>query len=542
VKASDLQEHGKLATTAKLAKLHTLNYSAFVRSIGVTLTPFQRVIARVVYDQEPPASEEEREIAEAVFGFDPSAISGTFWRVFVAMCGARGGKSYTLEALRLLHMGLTVPLTTLAPGEVATGLVVAPNLELARQTLRYIAGALAHPMLAGLVVGEPGVDRIVIKRPHDGRRVAFECLPATAGGAAVRARSLVGACMEEAAFFRDKKSAVNDEDVSDAIFPRLVAGAQLIIASTPWLQEGLLYRTWEDNYGDPKDAIAVRATTVQLRPEMSALVAEERRRDPDNAAREFDAVPLSAGAGVFFDPNAIKASIVENTAAFTPEPGDEVIAAADFGFRTNSASLVVAYRRGPRTTLVRVVERRPDTGKPLVLSVVVHEFAEVLRKYRCSNVLADAHYLDRVLEHASREGLSLLGSMDGDAGRSDAHVKAKSALGERLAELPNHPRLLKQLREIIGVPTSGGGVSIKSPQWKTGEHGDLASPAILVIASTGGEEVVRTIDMNDMDERIRRDTKRYWEHEKERIAETHFSQWADSGFDAFEPERFASIA
>ena len=62
-----------------------------------------------------------------------------------------------------------------------------------------MSGACEHPSLARMVAAETA-DSVTIERP-DGRRVVIECLPATRGGSAVRGRSLVGAVLDESAFF-----------------------------------------------------------------------------------------------------------------------------------------------------------------------------------------------------------------------------------------------------------------------------------------------------------------------------------------------------
>jgi hypothetical protein len=501
-------------------RIPTLNYSRFCREIDVELEPVQQAIARIAYDHEPPRAGTETADAEYAFARLMPDMWLKHWMVFVAVCGARAGKSYTLAALRLLHLALTLPLTTLAPGEIAVGLIVAPDERLAQQTLRYVGGALQHPTLEGWLVGEPGIKRIVLQRPHDGKIVAIECLPATGGGSAVRARSLIGAVMEEAAFFMSEGHVVNDDEIFNAIVPRLLPGAQLIVDTTPWLRKGLHYRLLETNLGTPSTALAVRASTSRMRPSMAAFVEEQRKLDPDNTMREYDAIALSAGAGVFFDPAAIRLAVTSE--AFVPEPGDEVIAAADFGFRVNASTLVIGYRRGDITWIVDVVEIRPEPDLPLVPSEVLDQFAIVLAKYRCDSILCDSHGQEKVLPYAQAKGLTLQFVATSD--KTKFHITAKVALAQNQVRLPNHSRLLKQMREIVGQPIGGGMISIKSPQWKTGEHGDLASAAVLVISANGGDVIMRTVDMSDANERIRRDTLAHWEAEKERILEQQREQ------------------
>ena len=494
------------------------SFSAFCRAIDVALTEAQAVIARVAFD-ELPILPHQRGIAKELFGADDLVIPQSARTVVDAMCGGRGGKSYVLEALRVLHLALTVPLTTLAPGEAAVGLIVAPDMRLARHALRYVAGAVKHPVLAPLVSGEPSAERIVIQRP-DGT-VSIEALPATAGGSAVRARSLVGACMDEAAFFFDSSHVVNDKHLFQAIRPRIMPGGQVIIASTPWLQSGLLYDLYRDNFGSPKTCIAVHAPTLLMRPEMAQLIDEERQRDPDNAAREFDAVPLPTGAGVFFDPAALELCVSEDTV--TPQVGDEKIAAADFGFRVNASTLVLALRRGGVTWLTKVLEMRPEPCRPLVPSEVVDAFGAEMRAFGVDTVISDGHYRESIIEHLTSHGLSMHDAPTGAEGKAKVHLAARTAVAQRQVRIPQrdevHRRLMRQLKEIVATPVSGGSLSIRSPQWATGEHGDLASSAILAISALGGLPVEHKPDLSDQETRIKMDTAAAWEKERREIRE-----------------------
>lgn len=516
--------------------LQRSSFSAFCRMIGVKLYPGQQAVVRVAYDREGPADAAEAELVSQAYGAPVGPdVWRKFWTIVAMLCGRGSGKSY-LGALRLLHLALTVPLTTLARGEIASGLIVAPDLRLARQTLRFAAGAMQDPLLRPFLVGEAGADKFIVQRLHDGQRVALECLPATGGGKAVRARSLVGAVLEEAAFFYSEGHVVNDTEIFEAITPRLLTGSQVIIQSTPWLRKGLIYSMWEQNTCAPSTALGIRAPTVFMRPEMADRVAELRRQDPDNALREYDAIALGAGAGVFFDPAALRLAVIDAEEVFVPKPGDEVIAAADFGFRVNASTLVIGYRRKDVTWIVEVIEIRPEPDLPLVPSEVVDLFAEILAKHRCHVVYCDAHGQERVQPYAVAKGISLFFVSTSD--KTKFHLSAKVAFAQNQVRLPDHARLLKQLREIVGQPVGGGMISIKSPQWKTGEHGDLASACVLVIAATSGEAIVRTVDMSDSAERIRRDTNDYWQSEKNRIAESR----SDELEDAFDPEAFGRIA
>lgn len=471
----------------RIAAAKPIAFTRFCADVlRVSLTPGQRVLCMIAYDgMEPKDLEgEDRELARQIFG-DVDVISPDARAVVVAVCGARGGKSYVLCGLRLLHLALTVPLTSLAPGEVASGLVVAPDLRLARQCLRYALGAAkVTPAIAARIRNE-SADGFVIEREH-GRTVALEALPATRGGSAVRGRSLVGGVLDESAFFRDEDYAVNDVELFKAIAPRVMPEGQVIVASTPWAEGiGLLYELFNANHGAPRTAIAAHAPTTLLRNDSRtrSMVERERERDADNAAREFDAQFMSAGAGLFFDPTAIDLSVDRLAALPLPATRSAVIAVgADFGFRSDASALVVALLDGDTYRIADVVELRPQKGAPLIPSAVVASFANVAKRYGCTAVIADRHYEEAIREHLGAHHLRLVPAPDGLAGKLETYTRARALIHERRVKLPEHPRLLAQLKAVTSKPTPGGGLTISSPR-RGGAHGDLVSAFVLALAA-----------------------------------------------------------
>lgn len=477
-------------------------FTDFCAQIGVELEPGQRVACRVAFDGVDPCDlePEEREIARDLFG-DIDSVAEVTRRIVVAVCGARGGKTYVFGALRLLHLALTVPIGMLAPGEVASAPLIAPDMDLATQALRYVQGAvLSVPALASMVIGKPdAAESIDIAR--DGRIVEIVVRSASGRGRTGRGRSLVGAVMEESGFFKDKDYAVNDEEIFQAITPRLLPGAQLVISSTPWAQVGLLYDLFTKNHPNPKcagvnetprcegTALAFHATTLRLRdtPFIREMVKAEREINPENTAREYDAQFMSADASTFFDPLTLAKCIDDSIEIpFLPEPGDEVASGADLGFVKNSSALVVTHRRERNISVADIVEKKPQEGAALKPSEVVKEFADVIVKHHGSYLMADGHYKETAVEHLGSAGL---GFLEAPSSPADAFIAVRAAMREDRVRLPNHPRLVRQLRETMSKRSSGGNLTIVLPRWKTGEHGDIAAAFVLAVYQAAGETV-----------------------------------------------------
>jgi hypothetical protein len=376
-----------------------------------------------------------------------------------------------------------VSLDTLAPGEVAAGIVVAPDLRLARQTLRYIAGA-AHdtPSIATRIVAETS-DTITLQR-LDGHTVDLTCLPATRGGSALRGRTLIGAVLDEAAFFRDPETGVvNDAELFKAVAPRVVPDGQVIIASTPWAASGLLFDMFSRNHGHPVDAIAAHAPTLTLRDDAHtrALVERERLRDPDNARNEFDAEFLDSGAAEFFDPAIIAAAIARGDTLAPPHYGDVIVLGLDTAFRRDPCAGVVV-RRSSVTELITVldsIEIRPPPGGALVPSETLRQIVTRAEGFGATEVIADGHYIETLKEHCG--SLRVIEAPGGQPGKVETYVKTRSAMKEgKTAIGAQYTRLASQLRQVVGRPQPGGGLSISSPR-RAGSHGDLCSAYVLAV-------------------------------------------------------------
>lgn len=453
-------------------------FTQFCAGIGITLEPGQLVACKVAFDGVDPCDleGEERELARRIFG-QVERFTKTQRRIFGAVCGARAGKSRLFSATRLLHLGLTVDLSRLAPEEPGYGMIVGPKMTHAKQVLAYVRGALRSvPQLAGAIVRD-SAEEIVIRR---GRHlVSFLCAAASVRGDTQRGKSLFAFTLEEAAFFRDAETgAVNDVDLFQAMMPRLLPDGQAIVPSTPYVKAGLLFELWLRNFGHAVDAVVAHAPTLVLRSEPGIVeqVALVRLQDPANARRELDAEFMSLDASRFFDDASVSAAVSPTT---SPEPGDSITAGGDFGFVKNTSALVVGAWRGRVYHVLHVVELLPVDGAPLVPSETIGAFAREAKGFGVDLVMADAHYREAVREHLGTSGAYLKAAPEGQQGKADTYAKLRVMFREGRLKLPDHPRLLRQIREVEARLLAGGGIAISSPTWSDGAHGDIVAALVL---------------------------------------------------------------
>lgn len=409
------------------------------------------------------------------------------------MCGGRGGKSFALIALRLVWGMYRRDLSSLARGQRAKALVVAPNDGLRQEVVDYAKGAIAgSPMLASTLILPRGakpddkVQGFSVRRP-DGHIVDFLAAVATRGGYGGRGKSLTDFAMDESAFFRDSSANVNDRDIYTAASARVLPGGQSIVASTPWAKAGLLYDFFVRCWGAPQDALVAHAPTEALNDAawVATIVARERQRDADNARREFDAEFMDGASTLFFDGSSLEAANRNASLVMAPSdllPGDIVGAGADFGFRSDSSALVIVVRRADRYLVAKVLELRPEPGKPLRPGETVRAFAEELRAWGVRYLMADGHYRESITEHLTEHGLAFVPA---PSTPSEPYVRTRNLLREDRIDGLSHHRMLQQMREVEGRPLSGGGLSIVHPRWASGGHGDLCSALVLAVDQVG---------------------------------------------------------
>lgn len=503
----DLIQIAKLTTSKKKIDLGPASFVDWLQWAGIQPSPAQRELSRVAFDHGAPSA---GGISSQLFG-DLGDIPKAARRCVVAVVGGRAGKSYMLVALRLVWGMCVRDLRSLAPGEEAFATVVAPNDQLRQQVVNYALGVCREvPALRERLrlprgtKPEDSPSSFGFHRPDFDRVITFTGAVATRGGYGVRGRWHTDLALDECAFFRDSSAKVNDKDIYEAGISRVLPGGQVILASTPWAETGLLYEFWRDNYGKPKTCLVAHAPTLLLNPTETArmVVETETLRDPDNARREYLAQFMTSGSTQFFESATVDAMLTDEP--FELRPGDEVSAGSDLGLRADSSALVFCALRSGVLHVFDAVECRPTERAPLSMRETFDAFASRLRLNRCGHILADQHYRQALYEHLAAYDVAVAPAT---ASPADRYVRARVLMRAgkvRIHGIACRDRLIKQLREVQGKPTSGGGMAISHPRWATGGHGDIADALILALWQLGGESIDTLETPDDADRESRR--------------------------------------
>lgn len=448
----------------------------------------QYVFCRVVFDLVDPIDlpPDQLEIARSIFanekGDMPERFTRQQRRTLFFLKGARMGGTW-MCSLYVCFAAFKVKLVgVLGKGERAFAPIISFDKDTALQSLAYIRGALEESPMVRYIYGRPRTESITVKR-DDGKIVRFKVY--SAGGRTSRSRSFVSCMLDELAFFRSKEAKVNDVETFRSVDPRIINDphAMTLGISTVWAESGLLYERVTAELGKPVTCIPAKCRTLVMRPDDEKLrdtVASAYAVDPLNAAREFDCIPFKDGGVAFFSKVAIQACTDERLVIprKPPNVADSIGAGGDFGFKRNSSALAIVFRQGGTFTVSALEERLPG-GTPLKPSVIVRDFAAVATQHRAQSVMADEHERSSIEEHFSNHGVSFDDAPAGTSGKEETHVFFRSLLNEGKIKLPKHDKLIAQLGEIVATPGDGGRLHFRSPVWKSGEHGDLASALIL---------------------------------------------------------------
>lgn len=414
---------------------------------------------------------------ERHFGCGRSRIGLCMPALVVIIAGVRGGKSY-FAVCGATRDVLAADCDALKQHEIARHPIVAPTVDNAQATFRILVGVWREsPVLRSWIIAET-TDTLTVRRP-DGRVFEIVVVAAHRGGVTLRSRWLAGFTFEEAAGFgiETQGAAVNAEELLRAGQTRLLPGTQGRIISSPFGQQGILWRLYQESFGSPGRVLVVHAPTRAMNPSFpQATIDEIRARDPDGAAREYDAAwtdPESA----YFDSLTLRAARRKEPLERAPVAGVTYVAAWDAATRGNSWSLIVAH--ADETGRVVVDVARQWTGSkttPLSPKVVIGEIAGVLAPYKVASVYVDQWSVDALRDQAADAGLGLI---ECDKATTDAGYKTlQTRLANGAAELPPLDALEQDLRGVRKRVTPTG-VRIELPRTADGRHCDFAPSVAL---------------------------------------------------------------
>jgi hypothetical protein len=364
-----------------------------------------------------------------------------------AVAGRRSGKSRMAAAVAI-YLALFLK-HRLAHGERGMCLVLAGSMDQAKTVFGYVRGFLeAAPALAKEIVSSTASE-IALK---NGIVIAVH----SNSFRTVRGRTLVACIMDEVSFWRDEASATPDIETYRAILPSL-----------PYRKLGLLHQKHRDHFGqDDADVLVVQGASKTFNPSLSdAVIEAQRAADPTAAGAEWDA-EFRTDIGAFLDDELIDRAVEQDRPLELPPTEGIAYRAfidASGGVGADAYTLAIGHKDGDRF----VIDLCRGTRGAFDPHEVTKEYAALLRDYRIGKVIGDAYAAEWVAGAWRETGIEYFKS---SLPKSAIYLECVPLFTRGLVGLPDHPRLVRELRLLERHTHRSGKDSVEHPRNGHDDH------------------------------------------------------------------------
>lgn len=308
---------------------------------------------------------------------------------FVVVGGRRLGKTY-INALLVIFCAV-FRTYRLAPGERGVVFCLAADKKQARVLFRYVRGLLTSvPMLAALIRHETK-ESISLSNGID---IEIH----VSSYRSLRGYTIVAAVADELAYwFSEDGSANPDTEVLNALIPAMATvqpSALLSCISSPYARRGALWDLHQRSHGKDDDSrtLCVQSATWQLNPllpEDSPLIRQAYADDPAKAAAEWGGV-FRTDVESFISKEVVEACTIRGRYELPPLADTDYAAFVDPSGGSKDAFTLAIGHRDHRSGM-RVLDAVRVTKPPFAPSVVVQEYAALLRTYRIHQISGDRY-------------------------------------------------------------------------------------------------------------------------------------------------------
>src|SRR6516162_1272716 len=417
-------------------------------------------------------TEDERATFRALTGRDREPLQ----RVdqFAAVIGRRGGKSRAMATLATYIAGLCDHSDALVPGERGVLLCVALDQRVAKIILDYAEACFQRSPILRQLIANRTADALELTNG-----ITLKVRPASFRK--LRGPTYIAVIADELAFwYVDTAYANPDVEILNAVEPGLATkGGPLILASSPHARRGALWDVFKRHYGaagDPLILVAHGASRT-FNPSLPQRVVDRAlEKDHARATAEYLAQFRTDVEG--FVALEVVEGCVGDYREQLPARGIRYGAFVDpaGGSCPDAMTLAIAHKTRPddRIIIDAVREMRP----PFSPTVVVDEFAELLKAYDVTKVVGDHYGGEFVKEPFRKHGISYELCKQP---KSDLYRDLLPSLNSGQIVLPRHDRLVAQ---ICGLERRIGRSGKNSIDHAPNGHDDLANAVAGAAAAT----------------------------------------------------------
>jgi hypothetical protein len=410
-------------------------------------------------------TEDEAATFQALTGLDesPGAACDELWLAV----GRRGGKSRAAALVGAFEGAFKDHRAKLAPGEVATVMLVAGDRFQARTLMRYTRGLFENPMLRKMVVRETETGLELTNR------TTIEI--GTASFRSVRGYTLAAVVADEIAFWHSD-GANPDEEVIAALRPALTTlGGKLLALSSPHSKRSVLWQNYARHFGKPGRVLVAQAPSLTMNPTLPRHVVDDALSvDPARARAEYLA-EFRSDLESFLAVDQITEAQRSKPLELPRLDKMHYHAFADpSGGGADHFTVSIAHAEGERIVVDLVRGRR---GNP---AAICGDFSELLKSYGIARVKGDRYAGAWVSTEFARHGIAYEHS---DKDRSAIYTDFLAAMNSGRVELPPCQTTARQLISLERRTTRAGKDIIDHPP---GGHDDHANAVAGAVAQLSG--------------------------------------------------------
>jgi hypothetical protein len=408
-----------------------------------------------------PLTDEERPVFTRLTGREREPLARVNELMVVA--GRRGGKTSAMSAGASYIAGCCDHSGALARGETGVVLCVAQDTRVAKKILDFCQANFEDSDILRQLIKSRSADTLELTN-----NINIEVRPASFRK--LRGPTYVAVIADELAYwFTEANYANPDIEVLAAAKPGLLTTrGPLIMASSPYAKQGVLWDTYRKHFGrvGAPLVLVAKGTTRDFnqtipKEEIDRELARDRARNTAELLAEFRVdlegfVSLETIEACVGDYHEIPPATATTYYAFTdPSSG-----------ANDSFTLAIARRDGKRVVVDCIREMKP----PFSPEAVIDEYAMLLKGYRVTKVVGDRYAGEFPREQFRKRNVLYEPSKKS---KSDIYVDFLPMLNSGTITLPRSDKLIRQLCSLERIVARGSGhATIDHPK---DMHDDIAN-------------------------------------------------------------------
>jgi hypothetical protein len=355
----------------------------------------------------------------------------------------------------------------LRPGERATIACLAVDREQAGIVHGYIVGHFREILAVAAMVTKESKNGLELNNGVD-------ILVVTSNYRAARGKSYQVIIFDEVAFWRDEETSTNpDKEIYRGLRPGMATlpNSMLIGIASTHKRAGLAYDRYAQYFGKNSDRyLVVHAPSTTLNPTLDQEEIDAAFADDPAAARADYFSEWRDDLAGYIPRDLIEGAVDQGIQVRPYRPGINYLAFDDTAEGVSPAGdsfcAAIAHKDGDELILDWCVEHKP----PFNTAAVTHQIAEVLKAYRISQILGDAHSVGFSTNEYARHGIKRLESCE--LSKSELYLEVLPAFSAGRIRLLANDRVVSQFCSLERRTIVGAADKVDHPR---GAHDDLAN-------------------------------------------------------------------